>query len=397
MKVNLHTHTTYCDGKNSVEEMIQDAIVAGFDVLGFSGHSYTSFDESYCMSREQTVQYVAEVRRLAEKYKENIKVFCGIEQDLFADDSVEGFDYAIGSVHAIFKECDAATLAALKEAGALPPPEGIVPVHEVDQAEPEKSPARTGFYIYVDWDAAAMAWAIRWLYSCDSLGLAEDYFAHVAQVADMPGVQIVGHFDLLTKFNEQRLMAGRPPLFDTEDPRYQKAAFAAIQRITASGRTHTPVGTGTLKDTGTLKGTSTLSGTGTHPGISTLKCTGTHPGTGKIFEINTGAMSKGYRTTPYPSLPLLKEIRQAGGRIMINSDCHAAGKLDWGYNLAAELAREAGFIHLTVPEIVPAAAPTAEPAYATVPTAEPAAESAAGQTGGQTGGAYRLKWTEVKL
>ena len=379
MKVNLHTHTTYCDGKNSVEEMIQDAIAAGFDVLGFSGHSYTSFDESYCMSREQTVQYAAEVRRLAEKYKENIKVFCGIEQDLFADDSAEGFDYAIGSVHAIFKECDAATLASLKEAGAPPPPEGIVPVHEADQAEPEKSPARTGFYIYVDWDAAAMAWAIRWLYSCDSLGLAEDYFAHVAQVADMPGVQIVGHFDLLTKFNEQRLMAGRPPLFDTEDPRYQKAAFAAIQRITASGRTHTPVGTGTLK------GTSTLSGTG------------------KIFEINTGAMSKGYRTTPYPSLPLLKEIRQAGGRIMINSDCHAAGKLDWGYNLAAELAREAGFTHLTVPEIVPAAAPTAEPAdaaaptaepaYATVPTAEPAAESAAGQTGG----AYRLKWTEVKL
>ena len=41
MKGNLHTHTTYCDGNNSPEEMVLDAISAGFNVLGFSGHSYT--------------------------------------------------------------------------------------------------------------------------------------------------------------------------------------------------------------------------------------------------------------------------------------------------------------------------------------------------------------------
>ena len=51
IKANLHTHTTWCDGKNTAEEMVRSAIESGFDVLGFSGHSYTSFDESYCMSR----------------------------------------------------------------------------------------------------------------------------------------------------------------------------------------------------------------------------------------------------------------------------------------------------------------------------------------------------------
>ena len=38
-KVNLHTHTTYCDGKESVESMIQAAIAKNFVRLGFSGTS----------------------------------------------------------------------------------------------------------------------------------------------------------------------------------------------------------------------------------------------------------------------------------------------------------------------------------------------------------------------
>ena len=71
--------------------MILDAISAGFDVLGFSGHSYTSYDESYCMSREQTEAYAAEIRSLAEKYKDRITVWCGLEKDFFADD--EGFAF----------------------------------------------------------------------------------------------------------------------------------------------------------------------------------------------------------------------------------------------------------------------------------------------------------------
>ena len=41
---NLHTHTTYSDGKNSVRENIEAAIANNMISLGFSDHSYTDFD-----------------------------------------------------------------------------------------------------------------------------------------------------------------------------------------------------------------------------------------------------------------------------------------------------------------------------------------------------------------
>lgn len=282
MKVNFHTHTLYCDGKNTPEEMVLDAISAGFDVLGFSGHSYTSFDEGYCMSREQTEIYRGEISRLAEKYKDRIQILCGIEQDRYGDDSPEEFDYAIGSVHAFFKPCE-----------SLPEnhPGGIVS-------------AEGGCYIYVDWTAEAMEWAVRNIYKGDSLALAEDYYETLASFAEDADVQIIGHLDLLTKFEEILTADGKQPLFDTEHPRYLQAARRTIERLASAG---------------------------------------------KIFEINTGAMAKNYRTEPYPSLSLLRMIREAGGLIMINSDCHAAGKLDCGYKTAADLARQAGFAHLSVP------------------------------------------------
>ncbi|MBO5371040.1 MAG: PHP domain-containing protein, partial [Clostridia bacterium] len=37
---DLHTHTTYCDGKDSPEDMVKTAIEKGLRVIGFSGHIY---------------------------------------------------------------------------------------------------------------------------------------------------------------------------------------------------------------------------------------------------------------------------------------------------------------------------------------------------------------------
>ena len=39
MKQNLHTHSIFCDGKDTIEEMTLEAISKGFDILGFSGHT----------------------------------------------------------------------------------------------------------------------------------------------------------------------------------------------------------------------------------------------------------------------------------------------------------------------------------------------------------------------
>ena len=52
IKIDLHIHSTYCDGKSTLRESVDSAIEKGFATIGFSGHSYTFFDESYCMSLE---------------------------------------------------------------------------------------------------------------------------------------------------------------------------------------------------------------------------------------------------------------------------------------------------------------------------------------------------------
>lgn len=64
---------------------------------------------------------------------------------------------------------------------------------------------------------------------------------------------------------------------------------------------------------------------------------------GKPFEINVGAMTRGYRTSPYPSKKLLCEIARLGGDIVINGDCHDRRWLGRYLDGAAALALECGF------------------------------------------------------
>lgn len=111
-KANFHTHSTFCDGNNSPEEMILSAIEKGFDVLGFSGHSIYPFASTWHIAPNRHNDYVKEIRSLAEKYKEQIKIFSGFEVDFlpplctsFKNQFAEFKpDYLIGSVHYIMNE-----------------------------------------------------------------------------------------------------------------------------------------------------------------------------------------------------------------------------------------------------------------------------------------------------
>lgn len=67
---------------------------------------------------------------------------------------------------------------------------------------------------------------------------------------------------------------------------------------------------------------------------------------GKVVEINTGAMSRGLMTTPYPSLDFLKMMKEHGVHIMINSDSHTPETLLYGFDEAQQLARAAGYTEL---------------------------------------------------
>ena len=63
----------------------------------------------------------------------------------------------------------------------------------------------------------------------------------------------------------------------------------------------------------------------------------------KRFEINTGAIARGYRKVPYPALHLLELLHELGGEIVINSDSHHPDNLDFAFVEAAKIAKKAGF------------------------------------------------------
>ena len=62
-----------------------------------------------------------------------------------------------------------------------------------------------------------------------------------------------------------------------------------------------------------------------------------------VFEINTGAIARGYRTTPYPSDFILKEMKNADCKIIISSDCHDKNFLTNYFDESLLLLKACGF------------------------------------------------------
>lgn len=87
-KINMHTHTARC--KHAIgedREYVEEAIRAGFEVLGFSDHAPFLFEDGYVspirMEMQQLDGYVDAVRRLAKEYEKDITIYCGLEMEYF--------------------------------------------------------------------------------------------------------------------------------------------------------------------------------------------------------------------------------------------------------------------------------------------------------------------------
>ena len=242
IKRDLHTHTTYSDGKNGAEEMILAAIGLGLTEIGISDHSYTDFDLSYCMKKSDIPRYVEELSALKSKYADRITVRCGVEQDLFSKESTAPFDYAIGSSHYLV-------------AG--------------------------GRYCPIDEHKEEFTEICRVGFGGDYYAPAEAYFRQVSDFADRADISIIGHLDLITKFNEGGA------LFDESDARYLAAAKKCIDRLAAADKT---------------------------------------------FEINTGAIARGYRTEPYPGRALLAYVKEKGCPLILSSDAHSTSTIAYAFD-----------------------------------------------------------------
>ena len=108
VKTNYHMHTTFCDGKCSPEQMVQEAISRNFTTIGFSGHSMFPFASDWHISYRDHFSYAKEINRLKEAYRDKIEILLGYECDYVAGvscptkeqypDEVKP-DYLIGAVH----------------------------------------------------------------------------------------------------------------------------------------------------------------------------------------------------------------------------------------------------------------------------------------------------------
>ncbi|OJF77141.1 MAG: hypothetical protein BKP49_03125 [Treponema sp. CETP13] len=111
-KTNYHTHSTWCDGKASLESMVLAAIKNGLQILGFSSHTMYPFGSNWHLQPENTQAYCKEVHTLKEKYKDKIEILLGFEADYIPPVSFPtkkryaqfNPDFLIGSVHYISDE-----------------------------------------------------------------------------------------------------------------------------------------------------------------------------------------------------------------------------------------------------------------------------------------------------
>lgn len=165
-----------------------------------------------------------------------------MEQDYFSETATDDFDYVIGSVH------------------LLPCADGFVPV---------------------DSSRERFEQDVQDSFGGDYYAATEAYYALVTHIYEKTRCTIIGHFDLITKYNEN------DHLFSTAHPRYRDAAERALDALI-----QTPA----------------------------------------IFERNYGAISRGYRTQLYLEGWMLEKLNAAGKRIVKTSDAHSLERLLFGLN-----------------------------------------------------------------
>ncbi len=244
---DIHTHTVFCDGKNTPREMVCAAIEKNMSGIGFSGHGHTNLENNYGMSPALTEQYIQQINALKAEFDGKIDIFLGIEADFNTIYDKAKFDYSIGSVHYV-----------------------------------------GGFD--VDNSADILRDAVESLGGPDDY--AEQYFEQVSKIKAVTDCDVIGHFDLLTKFDDSA------KIFNHDSKRYVTAALTAVNDL--------------------------------------LK-------TDVVFEVNTGAIFRGYRTTPYPAPFILKHILQKGGAVTVTGDAHCVQAIGANFDLALDILRAVGF------------------------------------------------------
>lgn len=166
---NYHSHCTFCDGREHMEEFIKYAIAKRVAKYGFSSHAPIPFETHWTMKTDDYDDYVSEFERLKHKYSDKIELFLGLEIDYivgctnalmpFFKDKI--LDYKIGSIHYLDK---------LKD----------------------------GTYCSIDGLFKDFYKGMKELYDNDIINVTKRYFELSKCMVETGGIDIVGHLDKIT-------------------------------------------------------------------------------------------------------------------------------------------------------------------------------------------------------
>ena len=288
-KINLHTHCTYCDGKNTLEENIIEAINKGFTVLGFSSHSMYPFAETWHIAPNNFSNYVNEVRSLAKKYEDKIKILCGFEVDyiphitLPTKEAYKEFnpDYLIGSVHYV---CTKDSIYSVDNSTSIVK-DDLLRLYglkeDIKESEYKNKDGTITLMPHIDYKKAIC-----------------EYFAAQREMLSKGDFEIWGHPDVIRKRN------GLLHFFKEDEEWY-------INELKATAK------------------------------IASKKDV--------IAEINTGGIARGAIDDFYPSYTFLSILKDEGIPVMVNSDAHNIKDLDCAFEEAMAQAKKIGYKELTYP------------------------------------------------
>lgn len=198
LKTNYHTHSTFCDGKDTPDQIAQTAISKGFDILGFSSHSMYPFASTWHIAPNSFEDYIKSIQDVKKKYDGRLKILMGFEADYIPGVTEPDFsyykklkpDYLIGSVHYVFTE-----------KGRLA----------------------------VDYSADLLKEKIDELFNGSAKKLTCEYFALERKMLSECSFTILGHPDLIRKNNKAL------SLFDENESWYRKEIKALADSIKKAG------------------------------------------------------------------------------------------------------------------------------------------------------------------
>ena len=110
IKGDLQMHSTFSDGANTMEEMVEKCILKGYKYMGFTDH-FGNLAVANAVTESEFEDYLQNIKRVAEIYKDKIKVFAGAEVNIkpngsldFDQKKLEKLDYVLASIHSSFKQ-----------------------------------------------------------------------------------------------------------------------------------------------------------------------------------------------------------------------------------------------------------------------------------------------------